>query len=97
MMKIKLATVMTDLFGKPIKNGEVDFLLSDVCMNALLSPDDEKEADEKVKRYRLAVKCSNGADPDLSVEEVALLKKLIGRVYPPLIVGKAYDLIDPPA
>ena len=94
-MKIKLAAVMTDLFGKPIKNGEIDFLLSDVCMNALLSPDDEKEPEEKVRRYKLAVKCSNGKDPELSVEDIALLKKLIGRVYPPLIVGRAYEILDP--
>lgn len=94
-MKINLTTVITDIKGAAIKNGDDDFLLSDVCINALLTPDQSEEADEKVKRYKLALRCSNGADPDFSAEEIVLIKKLIAKNYPPLVVGRAFEILDP--
>jgi len=56
----------------------------------------ELNGEEKVKRYALAMKIykSDGL-VDLEVEEIALLKKLIGRAYGPLTVGQAWEVLDP--
>jgi hypothetical protein len=95
-MKISLSTPITDLRGTPIRNGEIDLVLSEVCITALLAPDQAEEpAEDKVKRYKLAVKCSNGKDPDFSAEDIVLLKKLVGKIYAPLVVGKAFEILDP--
>jgi hypothetical protein len=51
----------------------------------------------KVKRFRLAEVASKGGQQELAVEDVALLKQLIGKCFAPLVVGRAYDIIEPPS
>ena len=48
----------------------------------------------KVKRFRLAEVASKGGQQELAVEDVALIKTLIGKAFAPLIVGRAFDIID---
>ena len=73
--------------------------LSDVAITALQATyPDEKDlsATEKVKRYALALKISNAkSDLHLEAEDIALLKTLIAKAYGPLIIGRAYELLDP--
>lgn len=96
-MKIDLSTTILDLDKKPIKDGEKDFTLATACCNALLTPEQgETSGEEKVKRFRLAEKVYDGGEQELSVDDVALLKKLIGKIYPPLVVGRAFEILDPP-
>jgi hypothetical protein len=33
----------------------------------------------------------------MKVDDVALVKTLIGKAFAPLIVGRAYDIIEPPS
>ncbi len=49
---------------------------------------DQEEVDEQGNRIRKIV--------DLKVDEVKLIKDLIGRAYPPLLVMRAYEILDPP-
>jgi len=35
-------------------------------------------------------------DNELNLKEATLIKKQIGKNYSPIIVGQAYDLLDPP-
>lgn len=97
-MKVNFDAVMKDLKGEPIKDGQEDFKLGSACCNALLAPyPDEQNLDskDKVRRYKLALKVTAGGEQDLSVEEVADLKKLVGKAFPPLIVGRAFEVLDP--
>ena len=49
--------------------------------------------EEKFKRYDLAMKIK--ADPvDLEVEEISLIKKLIGKAYGPVIVWQAWNILE---
>lgn len=99
-MKIDLSTVICDLDGKPIKAADAkDFTVGMCACNALLTPDakDETSGEDKVKRFRLAERVYEGGEQDLSVEDIALLKQLIGKIYPPLTVGRAFEVLDPPA
>ena len=52
-------------------------------------------ADEKFKRHCLAVKVHSNDEPDLTVEELALLKKMVAKRWPSRIMGPAWELLDP--
>lgn len=97
-MKIDLSAPIKDLANDFIKDGDKDLVLSAICCSALLTPDPkegEVSPEEKIKRFRLATKIYDGGLQDLSAEDVAMLKKLIGRAFPPLVVGRAFDILDP--
>lgn len=82
--------------GKP-------FTLRKACVNVLLMTEidgtgraKELKGEEKVERFELATnihKC-NGLF-DMRPEDQVLLKKLIARVYGPLTVGQAWQVLDP--
>lgn len=72
--------------------------LSDVAVASLMGafPDErDLSGDEKIKRFALAMRVRNAKDATLTAEEISLLKKLIGKAYGPLVVGRAYPMIDP--
>jgi hypothetical protein len=72
--------------------------LGDVSVRALMAvaPDEQNLAgEEKFKRFVLAMKIKDGGEVALSAEDIALLKKLIGKIYAPLVVGRAFPLLDP--
>jgi len=50
---------------------------------------------EKFSRYKLAMKvqCAD-SEVDLSIEEVAKAKDLIGKHFPPTVVGPAYEQLE---
>jgi hypothetical protein len=65
-----------------------------------LNTQDEKGAiqgTEKQKRWHLATRIWTAEEViELSVEEVALLKNLVDKAFPsPMVVGQAWDLLDP--
>lgn len=96
-MKINFDTLITDLKGEPIKENGKDFTLGDAAQVALLSPyADERDLDgkAKVERFMVATTAALGGEQDVTAEDVALIKKLIGKAYGPLVVGRAYEIIE---
>lgn len=96
-MKKNVDTVLNDLSGQPLKNGEQDMTLKVAAVNALMGvyPDEQQlDGSEKAKRYALAQKIHAGGEVDLTSDDLALTKKLIGKAYGPVVVGPAYALID---
>ena len=57
-------------------------------------PDEQASGEEKFKRYQLAERISAAGPQDVSVEEVALIKRLIGKGYPPMVVGPAWLALE---
>ncbi|MBA7687156.1 hypothetical protein ES703_95616 [subsurface metagenome] len=58
----------------------------------------EMDAEEKCKRYDLAMRIYKATAKDLAdlqAEEVVLLKKLIAKGYSTIIVGQAFKILDP--
>jgi hypothetical protein len=49
-----------------------------------------------VRRFRLAEIVAKGGEREVKVEDVALIKTLIGKAFAPLVVGRAYDIVEPP-
>lgn len=69
-----------------------------VTCSALLAPyaDEQNLAqEEKVKRFGLAQTVVDGGIQEISIDDAALLKKLINKGWPqPLIVARAFDIIE---
>lgn len=84
------------------KNGEDILTLGIISRSVLLnlSPEELKLTGEKKQdRYLLAVQVRKSEkdelELDLRVEDIALLKELIGKKYMPLVIGAAWSILDP--
>lgn len=101
-MRIDLNEVLLDLDCNVIeearKSGEVKKLtLKFVCVNSLLTISKEDmsiNGVEKNERYLLALKLSLKDTIELKVEEIVKIKDAIGKVYLPLVVGRAWELLE---
>ncbi|MFA6358683.1 MAG: hypothetical protein WCY09_08530 [Candidatus Omnitrophota bacterium] len=98
---------MTVLLGKGLVTLDGEVILDQksepatvrgVAIEALFATFKDEEnlsGEEKLKRWELASKIKASSDPvELAVEEVALLKKLIGKAYGALIVGQAWKVLE---
>ena len=111
-MKIKINSIMKNVYGEPLKSQRKkerskksdkpvefeDMLLKDAMVNSLLAEikDDPLTGDEKLERYRLAMKIQDAkTDLDLTSKEIVLIKDMIAKVWSPLISGQAWEMIEP--
>jgi len=98
---------MTVLLGKGLVTLDGEVILDQknepatvrgVAIEALFATFKDEEnlsGEEKLKRWELASKIKINPDPvELKVEEIALLKKLIGKAYGALIVGQAWKVLE---
>ena len=100
-MKINFDTVLLGLDGEPIKSPKPDgglesATLCAVARNALLARYQDEQnlsGQEQYHRYELA-KNAKGETEWVS-DDVTLLKRLIAKLYGPLVIGPAFDLIEP--
>jgi len=96
-MKIDFTQIFMNMECEPMKEGEKAITLKKVATGALLSAfDDERNlaGEEKVKRFNLAAKIQAGDTLDLKTEEIAEIKKLIGKAYTVIIVGQAWAMLE---
>jgi hypothetical protein len=102
-MKVDFSSPINGLDNKPVKEangsgGSMEITMSSICCSVLLTQDTEEAAatgEEKVKRFKIAEKVYSGGEQDLSAEDIVLLKRLIGKFYGPLVVARAYDILEP--
>lgn len=92
MPKVNFEAQITDLKDQPVKLGDGFMTLGDVAANALLTPDPKDDGKKKMLAFELAIKCKGEAD--LTIEEMAKVKESIGKTYPPLVVGRAWNLLE---
>ncbi len=70
------------------------------CVDSLLATTDKDgnlNGEEKIKRFRLAERIQENDSVELNAEEITLLKQRISTIYGIVVVGKAYELLDPKA
>lgn len=102
-MKINMAQIITDLKGNPMKinpnqDGDDNIAtLGFICKEALLALIDAKTpGPEKFSRYKLAMKIDGKDMVDLSVDEVAKIKDLVGTaILNTEMMGCAWEMLDP--
>jgi len=94
-MKIRLDRKFKDMDGGIVKEGQKEIDLGHVCKTALLVSSQEKiEGQEKYDRYVIATKIGEFVECDLSTDEISKIKKLIGEIWNPLIVGQSWDMLE---
>jgi hypothetical protein len=84
--------------GKEMNLGEV---MITALLNPATSPVAGAKPDDGAARsakWQLAWKIDHeaGDDVELTVTEVAKIKELIGASFPPVVVGPAWMILDPP-
>jgi hypothetical protein len=99
-LMIDFTVALNDLDGVAISDGgeaKATFTLGSAAVRALVIPyEDERNLspEEKFKRGELAARIHGATTLSLRAEEITLLKKLIGKAYGPLIVFRAWPLLD---
>lgn len=89
--------LILDLNGQLIQHEGKPLTLTTVAINALLANYEGEQISGQMKadRMQLAMRINeHPTDVDLPTEQIAKLKELIGRAFTPLIVGRAYALLE---
>lgn len=97
--EINFGATLQDADGEPIKEGEKPLTLGRAALMALtitLPDDANMTGEEKFKLGQLANRVYTDKPVDLSAEEIATLKKRIGKAFNSLVVFRAWPLLDPP-
>ena len=100
-MKIELNVQLTGIDGiTPIsidpKNRKV-LTLKEVCIQSILAPTQGDTEKTKLEKWDLFKKLRDNKDMelmDLKAEEIVLIKKAIGIMQPPLIMGQAFEMLE---
>jgi len=103
-MKVNLNTRITDFYGEVLprayfgfpSEGSTDLRYIVVTVLGTAFRDELNLAlVEKKRRYKLAIKIMDAENEvDLVAEEVALIKKLVGKWTTPLVVGQVDCLLE---
>jgi hypothetical protein len=101
-MKIDFDAPILDADGQTLKQSPdgPDALLSSVAVQALFAvlPGDDKLAPQKKADIgALGLKLHSGGEQELTVENIALIKERVARMFAPLVVTRAWALLDPVA
>ena len=95
-MKVKVNNQLNDVEGKPLQGDKSKTLtMRDVCINSLLTP--VQGDDEKIKweKYEIFKKLRDATDEvELKLEELSLLKKAVGKLQPPLLMGQIWEMLE---
>lgn len=97
MMQVNFDEKIRNLEGLPLVINEDELTLEFCAITALLSDhvDDARlSGGEKFARYELAQRIHAKKWDTITAEDVTKLKMLIGRAFPPIIVGPAFDLLE---
>lgn len=73
------------------------FTLGLAAERALIQPEQNLSPEDSLMRGQLALNVLNSSGAELKAEEIALIKKRIAALYGPLIVARAFPLLDPAA
>lgn len=87
-----------DAARKEMDKLKVPLTLGLVCRHALSANFQDEQgvaAEKKFERGMLAYKIAKGEIQALSAEEITLIKPLIGKFYGPVVVLRAFMLLDP--
>lgn len=91
-MKRDFSKPLLQLSGEPFADNAT---LGSVSLSLLLFANDQGvSGEDKFKRYKLAERIKDGGVQEVTAEEVALLKKLVGTHHAPHVVGPTFEALD---
>lgn len=84
--------------GTILARNQTPLELKTVLCEALMASYKEEQdlgGDEKHKRFKLSQKIFRSKEPiNISAEEIVIIKRLVGLIYSPAIVGPVFDLLE---
>lgn len=86
------AAADTPLWRPDITLGDIVFYTLSVTIN---SEQPQPDGPEKYKRRELGLRLRTAKDMTLTPEEIVMIKKVVGILWPPSLVGTIYPLVDP--
>jgi hypothetical protein len=96
-MKVNFEKVLVDMDGVELKDTKGGTAKVRGCVvDALLATYQDEQnlaGEEKMKRFDLATKIYKGED-DVVVEDITLIKKLVGKAYTPIVVGQVWRVLE---
>ena len=101
-MVINVSKNLKTLTGETLKDSDgqgnaIDATLRMACVNALLAPLGQGKSEsgmDKVKKYELAKRIYAADEVELSAEDISLIKERVGTVYPAMIVGQVFEMLE---
>lgn len=111
-MKISVTQQLMELDGTPMITGKVVCqtcgqavsepepmtvrLAAVRALSVTFRDEPSVQGEERVKRFHLAFKITDEDEPNLTIEEIALIKKLVGKMGPNVVAGRMWAILDPP-
>lgn len=92
-MKVDFTTTLKAIDGSEVKENDVAIPLALPIINALMADEQGIDGAKKLLRFNLAKRIQSG-EQDIVVEEAALIKELVGKLFNPLVVGNVYELLE---
>jgi hypothetical protein len=98
-MVVRVDQKLIDLDGQEMKDAKnVPATLGSILVEVLLVQlEDEKNlsGEEKLKRWELAFRIKKAtSECEMSVGDIALAKKLVGKAYSPAVVGPVWNMLE---
>ena len=95
-MKIKINQKIKDAEGNEIiLQGKPAMTLRDVNVNSILTLDQADDEKKKWEKYEIFKKIKESKNEvELTIEEIALVKKCIGKFQPPLVMGQCWEMLE---
>ena len=100
-MKINVKKTIKQLDGKDLVDNDRTIVLRDVFCSALLYDKSPGQLDpmDKFTRGKLAQKIWDASETEegiveLTLEEISLIKKLVGELFTPIIVYQVWDYLE---
>lgn len=92
----------SEIYPQKIENGNVvedkskgPLTISGVVTTNLLAEDQKATPEERFNNFRLALKIKEAkGEIDLTIEEIAVIKKKIGDNPMPLVVGRVWEVLE---
>jgi len=64
------------------------------ALTAMFKDEQNLAGEDKITRWHLALKITDEDDPDLKAEDIVLIKKLVGKMFGPVIIGRMWAILD---
>lgn len=91
-MKLDFSQTLVAIDDSIVQFEEKDLTLGKACMLAVLNEGGETlSGEEKFQRWEIAKKIKQSEE--LSVDEVALIKKCVGKIWQAQAVGPIYEIL----
>jgi hypothetical protein len=97
VLKMQVPSGEKNLMGQDIIIDGPNMTLGRAAIEALLAQFQDETGitgEEKLKRFDLAMRVRNDACGDFPIDDISMIKKLIGKAYGPLVCGQAWKMLD---